>query len=191
MNPTKHMKITGICLILVTMLSCIVTVQASADVILPHIIGSNMVLQRDMPLPVWGWADPGETVTVTLGTNEVSARANEKGSWMVNLPAMKAGGPFQMTVRGKNTIFLTVGDFPFYYVQLATRDGKALTWFEIAGGDKKFVKAQTKIAGGSVVVWSDSVAKPIAVRFGWHEEAEPNLINKEKLPASPFRTDTW
>ncbi len=74
---------------------------------------------------------------------------------------------------------------------LASRDGKELNWFEIAGADKKFVKAQAKIDGDTVLVWSDEVAEPVAVRFGWNQEAQPNLFNKEGLPASPFRTDQW
>jgi sialate O-acetylesterase len=74
---------------------------------------------------------------------------------------------------------------------LAARDGKPLTWFEIAGADQKFVKAEAKIDGETVLVWSDAVATPAAVRFGWNMEAEPNLMNKSGLPASPFRTDRW
>jgi sialate O-acetylesterase len=74
---------------------------------------------------------------------------------------------------------------------LASRDGQPLNWFTIAAADKNFVEANAKIEGDTVVVWSESVARPVAVRFGWHQEAEPNLTNKEGLPASPFRTDNW
>jgi len=74
---------------------------------------------------------------------------------------------------------------------LASRDGKPLDFFEIAGADKNFVKAKAVIDGTAVVVSSESVAEPKAVRFGWNQEAQPNLINKEGLPASPFRTDQW
>ena len=81
----------------------------------------------------------------------------------------------------------------FEYVAggLAARDGKPLTWFAIAGEDKKFVEAKAEIDGDNVVVSSEAVKSPVAVRFGWHHEAEPNLSNKEGLPASPFRTDSW
>ena len=72
---------------------------------------------------------------------------------------------------------------------LVSRDGKPLSWFQIAGSDKQFVEAKAEIDGDSVVVWSDTVAQPAAVRFGWDQLAEPNLSNKEGLPASPFRTD--
>ncbi len=72
---------------------------------------------------------------------------------------------------------------------LVSRDGKPLTCFKIAGEDKKFVDAKAEIDGQAVVVSADGVDKPVAVRFGWHQESEPNLSNKEGLPASPFRTD--
>jgi sialate O-acetylesterase len=71
---------------------------------------------------------------------------------------------------------------------LASRDAKPLDWFEIAGEDGKFVKAQAVIDGNTVVVSSDAIAKPTAARFAWHQEAQPNLINKEGLPAGSFRT---
>lgn len=74
---------------------------------------------------------------------------------------------------------------------LKSLDGKALTWFTIAGEDKKFVPATAKIEGDTVVVSSSKVITPVAVRFGFDQVAEPNLGNKEGLPASPFRTDTW
>lgn len=74
---------------------------------------------------------------------------------------------------------------------LKSRDGKDLSWWSIAGEDKKFVKATAKIEGDTVVVSAEGVAKPVAVRFGWHQLAEPNLANGAGLPASPFRSDNW
>jgi sialate O-acetylesterase len=74
---------------------------------------------------------------------------------------------------------------------LVSRDGKALAHFTIASADQKFVEATAVIDGDSVVVSSPDVAQPVAVRLGWHQEAEPNLSNAAGLPASPFRTDKW
>jgi sialate O-acetylesterase len=74
---------------------------------------------------------------------------------------------------------------------LASRDGKPLTWFTIAGEDHKFVDAQAIIDGDTVVVRSDQVPKPVAVRFAWSMTAQPNFMNKDGLPASAFRTDRW
>ena len=74
---------------------------------------------------------------------------------------------------------------------LKSSDGKDLSWWSVAGEDKKFVKATARIEGETVVVTAEGVTKPVAVRFGWHQSAIPNLANGAGLPASPFRTDTW
>ena len=74
---------------------------------------------------------------------------------------------------------------------LESRDGKPLNWFYVAGEDRKFHLAQATIDKGSVIVASPKVPAPVAVRFGWHQQAQPNLRNKAGLPAAPFRTDRW
>jgi sialate O-acetylesterase len=66
-----------------------------------------------------------------------------------------------------------------------------LTGFAITGADKNWVWAKAKIDGNTVVVSSDQVASPVAVRYGWGMNPPCNLYNKEGLPASPFRTDDW
>lgn len=66
-----------------------------------------------------------------------------------------------------------------------------LKGFTIAGKDKKFFHAQAEIENGKVVVWSNHVKQPIAVRYGWADNPECNLYNKQQLPATPFRTDNW
>ena len=73
---------------------------------------------------------------------------------------------------------------------LITNDGEELGEFAIAGIDKKFVWAKAKIEGDKVIVWNDSVSDPMYVRYAWADNpVNPNLYNKEGLPASPFRTD--
>jgi sialate O-acetylesterase len=72
---------------------------------------------------------------------------------------------------------------------LASRDGQPLSGFTVAGEDGRFVPAKAFVSGPRVVVSSPEVAKPKAVRFGWHETAMPNLVNGAGLPAVPFRTD--
>jgi sialate O-acetylesterase len=64
--------------------------------------------------------------------------------------------------------------------------------FAIAGADKKFVWAKAEIQGDKIVVYSDKVSNPVAVRYAWADNpGDANLYNKEGLPASPFRTDNW
>ena len=73
---------------------------------------------------------------------------------------------------------------------LITNDGEDLGEFAIAGSDKKFVWAKARIDNGNVIVWSDEVSAPQYVRYAWADNpVNPNLYNKEGLPASPFRTD--
>jgi sialate O-acetylesterase len=73
---------------------------------------------------------------------------------------------------------------------LVAKDGE-LKGFEMAGRDRNFVDAGAEIEGDRVVVESGRVAKPVAVRYGWAKDPDCNLYNKEGLPASPFRTDSW
>ena len=73
---------------------------------------------------------------------------------------------------------------------LIINDGEEPGEFAIAGADKKFVWAKTKIEGVKVIVWNDDVPDPLYVRYAWADNpVNPNLYNKEGLPASPFRTD--
>ncbi|HEY8957454.1 sialate O-acetylesterase [Chitinophaga sp.] len=75
---------------------------------------------------------------------------------------------------------------------LITKDGEAPATFEMAGADKKFVRANAKIAGNKVIVWSNEIATPVYVRYAWSDNpVNPNLYNQEQLPASPFRTDKF
>ncbi|MEX2212754.1 MAG: sialate O-acetylesterase [Phycisphaeraceae bacterium] len=84
------------------------TSGVSADVKLPAVIGSNMVLQRGQPLPIWGTADADEAVTVALGEdNAASTKADAKGNWSVKLKPMQADGKsYTLTIKGRNTIEL-------------------------------------------------------------------------------------
>jgi sialate O-acetylesterase len=78
-----------------------------ADVRLPKMISSNMVLQRNTKLTIWGWADPGENVTVKLGKDSYSAQADQKGKWSVEIPTQSFNSePSQIEIQGKNTIKL-------------------------------------------------------------------------------------
>ncbi len=81
---------------------------ALADVKLPAIISDHMVLQQNEDCAVWGWADPGEEVTVTIAGKSKSTKTGKDGKWSVKLPELKAGGPLTLVVKGKNSI--TVND---------------------------------------------------------------------------------
>ena len=75
-----------------------------ADVRLPSLFSEHMVLQREAQTPVWGWATPGEQVTVAIGGQTQTARADAHGKWTVKLANLQAGGPQKLTVQGKNSL---------------------------------------------------------------------------------------
>ena len=95
----KGALFAGLCLVLSSH-------PASATVKLPAIFSDNMVLQRDQPIAVWGWADPNETVSVTLGAESSKIQADGHGDWKVKLPALKQGEKLELTVAGQNSITL-------------------------------------------------------------------------------------
>jgi len=75
---------------------------------------------------------------------------------------------------------------------LVAKGNEGLKYFSIAGDNKQFVWAKAKIDGDNVIVWSDKIQNPVAVRYAWADNPEgANLYNKEGLPASPFRTDNF
>lgn len=75
-----------------------------ADVKPANIFTSHMVLQRDKPMRFWGTAAAGEKISVNLGSNSKTIKANKAGEWEIILPALPAGGPYTLTFKGKNTI---------------------------------------------------------------------------------------
>jgi sialate O-acetylesterase len=89
-----------------------------------------------------------------------------------------------MTIEGNRAVL----SFDHVGKGLVSRDGE-LKGFKICGADGQFVSAEARIDGKTVVVSNSSVARPVAVRFGWEHSPDVNLFNKEELPATPFRTD--
>ena len=89
-------------ILILLLYSCV----TSATVVLPRIFGDNMVLQRNKPINVWGWAKPGENVAVSFNKQTKYTTAGRNGKWLVTLNAEKAGGPLTLTVKGTNTLYI-------------------------------------------------------------------------------------
>ncbi len=86
---------------------------------------------------------------------------------------------------------LIIGSSPWSDPKMPPFSKTELQGFAIAGGDKKWVWAEAKIDGNTIVVTNPTVTRPVAVRYAWADNPPCNLYNKEGLPASPFRTDQW
>ncbi|UKM64492.1 sialate O-acetylesterase [Flavobacteriaceae bacterium GSB9] len=78
----------------------------NAQVEMPKLFSDGMVLQRNKPIPVWGWAKPNEMVTVSFMGENLKAKADNTGKWKVVLKTKDAGGPFEMTIKGQNRIVI-------------------------------------------------------------------------------------
>ncbi|MGD2094984.1 MAG: hypothetical protein PVH77_08265 [Phycisphaerales bacterium] len=98
---TKILTVFGILLL-------INTSAVLADVKLPAVISNNMVLQQDMKVPIWGWAEPGEEVMVNVSWHSMkwAVTADKNGKWKFKMNPPQAGGPYEMTISGRNTIKL-------------------------------------------------------------------------------------
>ncbi|PWB23344.1 sialate O-acetylesterase [Flavobacterium sp. HTF] len=82
------------------------SIAATANVKMPLVFSDGMVLQRNKPIPVWGWADANEKVEIRFNKQTKTITADQNGKWTVNLKAEKAGGPFELSITGKNKIII-------------------------------------------------------------------------------------
>ncbi|QKG56112.1 hypothetical protein GKZ68_05320 [Hymenobacter sp. BRD128] len=147
----------------------LVASRAHAAVRLPALVGSHMVLQRARPVPVWGWAAPGEKVSVTFrGKTYPASLPDGSGRWQATLPASPAGGPYTVTVKGQNTITLTdvlVGD-----VWLASgQSNMQMPVKDHPGGYQPVQHADQEIAAAN---WPNIRFFTVAQTVAYHPQAE-------------------
>jgi sialate O-acetylesterase len=129
-----------------------------ADVVLPSLFSDNMVLQQRSKINVWGKADPGESVTVQMGPDTAQTTAARDGSWSVNLDGLKSGGPYDLTVYGKNSVtihnvaigevWVCGGESNMEFKLIEAQNGQ----LEAANGDLPEVRVFT--------VWHDAAKEP-------------------------------
>jgi sialate O-acetylesterase len=161
---------------------------------------SNWALLREAQLKALFLPNTGMAVTIDIGEwNDIHPLNKKDVGYRLALAAQKVAyndneivysGPLfeSMEARG-NKIILT---FSNTGSGLEAKGGGELKYFSIAGADRKFVWAKARIKNNKIIVWSGEVQDPVAVRYAWADNPEgANLSNKEKLPASPFRTDKW
>jgi sialate O-acetylesterase len=166
-----------------------------------------------VPPPTAGWAtlresqaaalalpNTGQVVAIDLGGAEelhprnkqdVGARLALKAREVAYGQRVVSSGPTyrRHTVRDGRVV-IELGNLGRGLVSRTT--GDAITGFAIAGSDRRFVWASARIEGDRVVVWSDRVTAPVAVRYLWtNSPTTPVLYNRDGLPAAPFRTDDW
>ena len=213
-----------------------------AEVRLASLFGDGMVLQRDIQVPVSGWAEPGEQVAVSFAGQTASGVADADGRWRIALAPLGASkAPAEMSVTGSLFIHpLNKQDVGLRLALLALSrtykrdivhcgplyagmaiEGHAIRitfdhvgsglmigekagldpvnelpdgqvkWIAIAGADMQWHWADMKIDGDTVLVSSEAVPDPVAVRYAYTANpVGPLLYNREGLPASPFTTES-
>lgn len=117
-----------------------------ANVIPNSLFSDHMVLQQNIAVPVWGTADDGEKITVTFNKQQLITTA-VNGKWMVKLSAMKAGGPFTMTITGSNTI--TINDIMVGEVWLCGGQSNMERHLGLQGGQKPIVNWEAEVAAAN------------------------------------------
>lgn len=156
------------------------------------------VLVREAQQKVLALSNTGMVVTSDIGNPEDIHPRNKRdvgdrlARWALHqtygLDTLVYAGPMyqRMEITGRKAVI------HFEHAEGGLRsEGGKLTHFQIAGEDRNFVPAKAAIRGSVVEVSAPSVKKPVAVRFGWSNTAEPNLFSAEGLPAAAFRTDAW
>ena len=99
----RKVKLVIIRLLLLSLFLPLFGTIVRADVRLPDIFSSNMVLQRDQPVKLWGWADPREKIELLLGPKTYRFRADREGRWEIEIGPKPAGGPYDIIILGKTT----------------------------------------------------------------------------------------
>jgi len=103
-----HAKAIRLCVLVLTlMVYSLKGAIAVAELKLPAVFSDNMVLQRNRDFKVWGWAEAGEQITLTLGSNSIETECDLDKRWSVIVPAMEAGGPYIMTVSSQDTVSIS------------------------------------------------------------------------------------
>ena len=160
--------------------------------------GINWVLLREAQLKTMWVPNTGMAVAIDIGdANDTHAKNKQDVGKRLALWALAKTYGKDMVCSGPiyQSMEITDGKIVLHFAHtgsgLMARDEDGLKGFVISGADCKFVKADAVIDSATVVVSSEKVARPVAVRYGWRDYPVCTLYNKEGLPASPFRTDDW
>lgn len=145
-----------------------------ADVSLPSLFSEGAVFQQKQPIPVWGTAEAGEAVTVTLAGNEVKTTADASGNWFVKLPSVPAGGPFELSVKGNNVV--VVPDVAIGEVWLASGQSNMAFRLQVPGApDSPYVVEAEK----EIQAANDPMLRMLTVRKKATTEPVDKMVSLE------------
>jgi len=166
-RPHRHV------LIALTLIVVLASCNPAADLRLPLLISDGMVVQRDTEIPMWGWARPGQVVSVSMGQEHASGTADADGRWRLLLPPKPAGGPFELEIVAGNES-RTITDVMVGDVWVAS--GQSNMQFEL----EKVTDAQAELAAAN-----DPMVRQFKVPHSWAYAPEHELAGGEWVVESP------
>ncbi|MFT4249606.1 MAG: sialate O-acetylesterase [Pseudomonas sp.] len=147
--------------------------SACAQPQLPLLFADGAVLQRDQPMPVWGWATPGAKIRVEFDGRRAQATADANGTWKAVLPAHRAGGPYLLRVEGDGGALqvrdVLVGD----------------VWLASGQSNMEWPLAQARDGAREAAAADDPQLRHFKVPKSWNEAPQPRLAGGEWKPATP------
>ncbi|WP_355608708.1 sialate O-acetylesterase [Xanthomonas cannabis] len=146
---------------------------ALAQPTLPLLFADGAVLQRDQPMPVWGWATPKATITVSFDGKRATAKADESGQWKVRLPAHTAGGPYVLRVQGDG------GELQVRDVQVGD------VWLASGQSNMEWPLAQASDGAQAVAAANDAQLRHFKVPKSWSVQPEARLTGGDWKAATP------
>jgi sialate O-acetylesterase len=146
---------------------------------LPRIFGDGMVLQREQPIPFWGWAAPGSAVTVTLRVQSAQAKTGANGAWHLELPAMIQGGPYDVTIAGSD------GKIVLHDVLIGD------VWVASGQSNMEFTVSQGNDAAQEIALARDSHLRQFKVPNSWANAPEHDLAGGSWAPADSAHVGTF
>ncbi|WP_310093753.1 sialate O-acetylesterase [Pseudoxanthomonas sacheonensis] len=150
------------------------TQTVQAKIALPLLFSDGAVVQRDQPLPIWGWATPGARIEVALDGRNAKATASGDGAWRVELPAHAAGGPYLLEIRENGGDATTVRDVLVGDV-----------WLASGQSNMEWPVAQAKDAEREIASASDSRIRHFKVPKSWSGQPQARLTGGQWQAASP------
>lgn len=174
---------------------------AEAKIKLPALVSDGMVLQRNQKLKIWGYADPGEKVSVAFLNKSYAAVADKNGNWDIMLPELKAGGPFVMTVNEITLKNILIGDVwvasgqsnmelpmrrlkPLYANEIKNAGNQNIRFFTVSQ-KYNFKAPQTDLEGGK---WEATDPQTILNFSGVAYFFAKELNEKNKVPVGIIHT---
>jgi len=146
---------------------------ATAPLRAARIFGDGMVLQRGTQIPVWGWAPPRSAVSVSLGGRTQRATADANGAWRVSFPALKAGGPYEMSMAGNGTRIdvhdILVGD----------------VWVASGQSNMEWPVASSNNAAAEIASANDPKIREFAIPHSYSEQPEADVVAGRWSSADP------